>query len=144
MVRRGRSHVEEGEDLRTVNFTKFTAETMRLVTEVEELARAHFGQECVGRSEGSSSVTVADRVQLKISPVDPGGAEQVLLGIRATLSPRDWCPVDLGEQPRLVGVANRRKAFFMHALGGAAGEPVWDAATMFQLVADRFPSREQT
>lgn len=138
------SSLEEGEDLKTVNFSEFAGETMQLVAEVEEVARAHFGRECVGRAAGSVSVKVGGRVQLKIIPVDPGGAEKVLLGIRSNLSPRDWCPHDLAGPQRLIGVGPRRKAFHLHALGGVTGEPLVDAAEIFQLVADRFPSTEQT
>jgi hypothetical protein len=135
--------LEEGEDLKTANFKKFSQETMRLVAEVEGLARGQFGEGCVERAEGSSSVTVAGRVQLKIIPIEPGGAERVLLGIRATLSPRDWCRHEL-TGPRLVGVGPRRKAFLLLTLGGATGQPLDDAVEVLQLVADRFPYREQT
>jgi hypothetical protein len=92
---------ETGEPLITENFARFSEATVRLAGEIEELARLSFGERSVERGSGSSSVTIAGQVRLKVIPSDPGGEEHVVLGIRATLSPQDWCPHRLAG-PRLT------------------------------------------
>src|SRR4051812_30552352 len=49
----------EGEPLHTVNFRKFGVATLGLVAKLEDLARDHFGQECIDHGDGSSSVRIA-------------------------------------------------------------------------------------
>jgi hypothetical protein len=133
---------ETGEPLITENFARFSEATVRLAGEIEELARLSFGERSVERGSGSSSVTIAGQVRLKVIPSDPGGEEHVVLGIRATLSPQDWCPHRLAG-PRLIGVGDRRRGFFLLEPVGGAEESLRVAAEVFELLAQRFPAGER-
>jgi hypothetical protein len=132
---------EEGEPLTTINITQFGQALRGLLVQVEDMAGDHFGKECIERCNGSSSVKIERQVRVKIVPWEPGKDEHILLGIRSTLAPQDWCPAGSNfTERRLVGVGRNRLAFDFLRLPGSAPEALTVAGEVFQLLQDRFSS----
>lgn len=121
--------------LSTVNFAKFRPETIGRVAAIEDRARQYFGADSVERLQGSTSVTVAGRVRIKVVPHEPGPMERILLGI----SMRDL------DRPDIAGVE-----WSSALIGVGGGQPFWmlelpatpEAAaiadSVFDAVAERF------
>jgi hypothetical protein len=129
----------EGENLTTVNFSRFGPTTLGLLAEVEDEARDHFGPSCVERKNGSSSVRMQGQVRVKIVPQRSGADEYIMLGIRSTLAPQGWCPPDWAfTGPLLAGVGGNRRAFLFHRLPAGVAEASAVARELFQLLQDRF------
>jgi hypothetical protein len=128
-----------GEPLQTINFSHFGQATLGLMAEVEDLAHDHFGPGCIERGNGSSSVRIAEQVRVKIVPWEPGEDEHILLGIRSTLAPQGWCPLEWTfTGPRLVGVGGNSRSFFFLRLHHTVAEALAVAGEVFQLLQDRF------
>jgi hypothetical protein len=125
--------------IRPINRDRFQEPTRHLLAELEAAARARFGQETVAPLRGSSSVTRAGRVIVKLLPRNPGPGEYVLLGLSAYLHPQEWLTIAL-EGPFLIG----GQPFLVHQLPSPAHEQeaVAVAQTIFEQLAEQLRPHE--
>jgi hypothetical protein len=133
------STVDSGPNLATKGLTLFSKPIQDLVSELEVRARdAGFGK--VEKKEGSVSVTLGNKVRLKLVPDGLGGVEVMRLGIAAIEEPRTWCEEEPLELRTIKG-----QPFWFVTLPTERGRAIEVAESIFQQLRARHePGDEST
>lgn len=130
-VPRVNSTVDSGRNLATKGLTLFSKPIQDLVSELEVRAR-DAGFDKVEEKEGSVSVTLGNKVRLKLVPDGLGGAEVMRLGIAAIEEPLTWCEEEPLELRKING-----QPFWFFTLPTERGRAIEVAESIFQQLRAR-------
>jgi hypothetical protein len=85
--------------------------TIQQLRAIEQLAASYFGEQSVEKGAGSSSISYAGKVMVKLVPRDHSLREYLMLGVSTSLGRDKWGGHSLGG-PKKIGKGNNEQPFY--------------------------------